>query len=231
MINHPERLDKDIDILRIAKKKPKQATEVKRKHYWEEEVVRGLSVPVVPTLPQSASRGDLVYLNGLYIYLDGWKLVTGGRRETTTRGGAVLPTGFIILPEPEAVYATKSGGGDIYVAVTNGGRMRRLVFDATALPSVDASATFAMTAGFDYDGSFDLLFTVVSNQISKTLEFTVTTAVGYDFNVATDTTGTGFKRIEIKGSPTITVTRRYTDESGLSYPCWAACGLVLFQKK
>jgi len=231
-MNYPERLNKDIDIFRVAKKKTKQATEVKRKRHWEEEAASGIAVPVVPSLPPSASRGELVYLDGLYIYLDSWELVTAGEAKTTsTNDKRTSPTGFIILPEPEAVYASKSGGGDVYVAVSNAGRMRRLVFDATSPPSSNASATFAATAGFDSDSSFDLLFTVVSNQISKTLQFTVTTAVGYNLNVPTDAAGAGFMRIEVKGSPTITVTRRYTDESGLSYPCWAACGLVLLQKK
>jgi hypothetical protein len=230
VINHPERLNKDIDLFRVGIKKPKKATEVRRKRYWEEEAGSGITVPVVTSLPQSASQGELVYYNGLYIYVDGWISVGGREVEVTTEGGAVPPTGFIILPEPEAVYATKTGGGDVYVAVSNVGRMRRLVFDATTLPSSNASATFAMTAGFESSKTYDLLFSVVSNQNSKNLYFSVYTDKSYDFVIETDGTGTGSTSIEIKGSPTITVTRRYTSESGLVYPCWTACGLVLFQR-
>jgi len=231
VINHPERLNKDIDLIRVAIKKPKQATEVRSKRYWEEEAVSSITVPVVSTLPASASRGELVYCNGLYVFVDGWMLISGGEvKATTAEGGTVPPTGFIILPEPEAVYATKTGGGDVYVAVSNGGRMRRLVFDATALPMNNASATFAMTAGFDSENTYDLQFFVVSNQNSKNLYFSVYTDKSYDFVIGTDGTGTGSTGIEIKGSPTITVTRRYTSESGLVYPCWAACGMVLYQR-
>lgn len=230
MINHPERLDKDIDFLHIAKKKPKQATEVRGKRHWEEGTGSGVVVPVVSSFPQSASRGQLVYYNGLYIFVDGWISVGDGKATTTDEGGTVPPTGFIILPEPEAVYATKSGGGDVYVAVSNGGRMRRLVFEAQTAPASDASATFAMTAGYDGGNTYDLLFTVVSNQNTKNLYFSIYTDKSYDFVIGTDGTGTGSTSIEIKGSPTITVTRRYASESGLSYPCWTACGLVLFQR-
>jgi hypothetical protein len=231
VINHPERLNKDIDLFRVAKKKPKQETEVKSKRYWEEEAGLNITVPVVSSLPQSASLGELVFCNGLYVYVDGWITVSsGGGGVTTTEGGTVPPTGFIILPEAEAVYATKTGGGDVYVAVSDGGRMRRLVFDATSLPSSDATATFAMTAGFDSQTTYDLLFSVVSNQNTKNLYFSVYTDKSYDFVIGTDGTGAGSTSIEIKGSPTIMVTRRYTSESGLAYPCWTACGLVLFQR-
>jgi hypothetical protein len=233
VINHPERLNRDIDLFRIAKKKPKQETEVRSKRHWEEEAGSKITVPVVSSLPSFASQGELVYCNGLYIYVDWWISVSsggGGGTTTTTEGGTVPPTGFIILPEPEAVYATKTGGGNVYVAVSNGGRMRRLVFDATSLPSSDASATFAMTAGFDSQTTYDLLFSVVSNQNTKNLYFSVYTDRGYDFVIETDGTGTGSTIVEIKGNPTIMVTRRYTSESGLVYPCWTACGLVLFQR-
>jgi hypothetical protein len=231
VIHHPERLNKDIDLIRIAKKKPKQATEFRGKRHWEEETGLGIAVPVVSSLPPSASRGELVYCNGLYVFVDGWILVSGGGEvKAISEGGTVPPTGFIILPEPEAVYATKTGGGNVYVAVANSGRMRRLVFDATALPSSNASATFAMTAGFDSENAYDLLFSVISNQNTKNLYFSVYTDKSYDFVIGTDGTGTGSTSIEIKGSPTITVTRRYTSESGLVYPCWTACGLVLFQR-
>jgi hypothetical protein len=230
VINHPERLNKDIDLIRVAVKKAKQATEVRRKRHWEEEVGLGIAVPVVSSLPQGASRGELVYCNGLYVFVDGWILVSGGVAEATTRDRAVPSTGFILLPEPEAVYATKTGGGDVYVAVSNSGRMRRLVFDATALPLNNASATFAMTAGFDGENTYNLLFSVVSNQNNKNLHFSVFTDSNYDFVIGTDETGRGSTSIEIKGSPTITVTRRYASESGVAYPCWTACGLVLFQR-
>jgi hypothetical protein len=230
VINHPERLNKDIDLIRVAVKKPKQATEVRRKRYWEDEGGLGIAVPVVSSLPQSASRGELVYCNGLYVFVDGWILVSGGGgAEATTRGRAVPSAGFILLPEPEAVYATKTGGGDVYVAVSNSGRMRRLVFDATALPSNNASATFAMTAGFDGENTYNLLFSVVSNQNNKNLHFSVYTDSNYDFVIGTDGTGTGSREIEIKSTPTITVTRRYTSESGVAYPCWTACGFVIFK--
>jgi hypothetical protein len=231
VINHPERLNKDIDLFRIAKKKPKQETEVRSKRHWEEENGLGITVPVVSSLPSSASRGELVYCNGLYVYVDGWTLVSGvggGRTQIKTGGGTVPPTGFILLPEPEAVYATKTGGGNVYVAVSNSGRMRRLVFDATTLPSTNASATFAMTAGFDSENTYNLLFYVVSNQNNKNLYFSVYTDKSYDFVIGTDGTGTGYTAVEIKGSPTIAVTRKYTSESGLVYPCWTACGFVVF---
>ena len=232
MIHHPERLNKDIDLIRIAKKKPKQAIEVKKKRYWEDEAGLGIAVPVVSSLPQSASRGELVYCDGLYVFVDGWILVSGGGgggAQASTGRGAVPTTGFIVLPEPEAVYATKTGGGDVYVAVSNSGRMRRLVFDATALPTNNASATFAMTAGFDGENTYNLLFSVVSNQNNKNLHFSVYTDNNYDFVIGTDGTGRGSTSIEIKGSPMITVTRRYTSESGVSYPCWTACGFVVFK--
>lgn len=232
VINHPERLNKDIDFIRIVTKKPQRPNEVKRERYWEEEADLGVVVPVLSSLPPSASQGEVVYCNGLYIFLDAWTLISGGGVGTTetTQSGTVPPTGFILLPELEAVYSTKTGGGDVYVAVSNDGRMRRLVFDATTLPSSDASVTFAMTAGWDSAKTYDLFFSVVSNQNSKNLSFSVFTDKSYNFVIGTDGTGAGSTGIEIKGSPTITITRRYTSESGLAYPCWTACGMVLFQK-
>jgi len=233
IIQHPEKLDREIDFLNVGirKAKPLQEAFQRRKQHWEQEDrPTGFSVPVVTSLPSSASKGDLVYCNGLYIYNNGWQRIDQPKTSQTvkTDGGALLQA-FVLLPEPEAVYATKTGGGSVYVAVTNSGRMRTLVFQAQAQPASDASASFGMNAGRKQEVKHNLMFIVNSNQSNKTLSFRVHTDNVYDFSVDVDGYGFGFFDLETGGSEVITVTRRYTQESGLVYPCWTACGFVVFK--
>jgi hypothetical protein len=232
IVQHPEKLDSRVDFLNVGvwKPKPQEETLQKRKKHWErEEKPFGISIPVVSSLPSSASNGDVVWCDGLYIYNDGWQRInnpTPRRSEGASGGGSVV--GVFLFPEPEAVYSSRTGGGTVYVVVTNSGLIRRLLFDATTLPSNDASATFGMTAGGDDKKIYNLLFSVISNQHNKELHFRIITDNTYDFVVATDGAGVGYGTIQIKSSSTITVTRRYSSESGLVYPCWTACALMLF---
>ena len=231
IVQHPEKLDSRVDFLNVGvwKPKPQEETLQKRKKHWErEEKPFGISIPVVSSLPSSASNGDVVWCDGLYIYNDGWQRIdnpTPRRSEGASGGGSVV--GVFLFPEPEAVYSSRTGSGTVYVAITNSGR-RCLVFEAQTPPASYASATFAMNAGENTNTQYKLSFIVNSNQQSKTLKFRVYTNNIYDFDVATDNFGLGVLVIEISGSPTITVTRRYTEESGISYPCWTACSFLLF---
>jgi hypothetical protein len=230
LIQHPERLDKAIDFIHISRKKTVKPSTTKRKQYWEkEEKPLGLSVPILPSLPVVASAGDLVYSDGLYIFINGsWQRIDQSVTQMGRGGaGGSGSIAFVLSPEPEAVYATKTGGGDVYVALTTSGRMRRLVFEAQTTPASDASATFAMNAGRNANVRYSLSLIVVSNQSNKTLSFRVYTDNTYDVVVTTDSGGFGSQAVEIGGSDTITVTRRYTQESGLVYPCWTACGFVI----
>jgi len=232
IVQHPEKLDSRVDFLNVGvwKPKPQQETFQKRKQHWErEEKLFGISIPIVSSLPVSASNGDMVWCDGLYIYNGGWQRIDSPPAKgsvSVSAGGSV--GGILLFPEPEAVYSSRTGGGTVYVAVTNNGRMRRLVFDATTQPSNDASATIAMTAETNAEKNYNLLFSVISNQYNKELHFRINTVVAHDLVITTDGTGMGFRSIETKGGQTITVTRRYTSESGLNYPCWAACALMLF---
>jgi len=237
-VQHPERLDSKVDFLNVAVRKPKpqQKPFLRRKRHWEqEERLSGSSIPIVSSLPTSASNGDLVYYDGLYIYHNGWQridqtsvvAVAGGTGGAGGVYGGASSLGVVLSPEPEAVYATRTGGGDVYVAVTNSGRMRSLVFDAQTQPAFDASASFAMSAGGESGAKHNLSFIVRSNQTNRTFRFRVYTDNTYDFVVGVDSSGFGFLVLEIGGSDVITVTRRYTQESGVVYPCWTACGFVV----
>ena len=238
IVQYPERLDSKVDFLNVAVRRAKlqQKPFLRRKKHWEqEEKPSGGSIPIVSSLPASASNGDLVYYDGLYIYHNGWQRIaqTSVMTVAGVAGGAggaydgASSLGVVLLPEPEAVYATKTGGGDVYVAVTNGGRMRSLVFDAQTLPASDASASFAMNAGRGNGVRYNLSFVVNSNQSNRTFSFRVYTNNTYDFVVGVDSSGFGFLVLEIGGSEVITVTRRYTQESGVVYPCWTSCGFVV----
>jgi hypothetical protein len=232
IVQHPEKLDTKVDFLNVGVRKAKvqHKSIFKRKQHWEQkESFSGVSIPIADSLPTSASNGDLVWCNGLYIYNDGWQRIdqpiTG---QTIKTVGGVLQT-FVLLPEPEAVYATRTGSGSVYVAISNSNRMRTLVFEAQNQPVSDASASFAMNVGREGGAKYNLSFIVNSNQSNKTLSFRVYTDNVYDFPVAVDSNGFGVLVLEIGGSETITVTRRYTEESGLVYPCWTACGFVIFK--
>jgi hypothetical protein len=227
-IHHPERIEKAIAYVHVAQIKAIKSAFTKRKQHWEKEATPSAgSIPVVTSLPSSASEGELVYFDGLYIYVNGsWVRINQPTVRATAGGVWASSGGVVLLPEPEAVYATKTGGGDVYVAVTNSGRVRSLVFEAQSQPAVDASATFAMNTGME-NAKHKLSFGVRSNQPNKTLSFRVYTDNTYDFVVATDGGGYGSHELELVGTPTITVTRRYTQESGLVYPCWTACSFVV----
>jgi len=233
IVQHPEKLDGKIDFLNIGirQAKIKFSPFLKRKPYWErEERLLGVSIPVVDVLPTSASNGDLVWCNGLYIYNDGWQRIDQPVTTQTVRAvGGGVSQASLLLPEPEAVYATRTGGGSVYVAIANGGRMRTLVFEAQTQPVSDASASFAMNVGRESGVKHILSFIVNSNQANKTLSFRIYTDNIYDFPIVVDSNGFGSLVLEIGGSEVITVTRRYTGESGLVYPCWVSCGFVLFK--
>jgi len=229
IIQHPERLDNKVDFLNVGVRKAKSLQKAfqKRKQHWEQEGKSfGASIPVVDSLPTSASNGDLVWCNGLYIYNGGWQRIDQPTTGQTVRAVGEVLQASLLLPEPEAVYATKVGGGSVYVAITNG-LMRTLVFEAQSQPASDASASFAMNVGRERGVKHRLLFIVNSNQSNKTLSFRVYTDNTYDFPVSVDSSGFGFLVLEIGGSDVITVTRLYTQESGLVYPCWTACGFVI----
>jgi hypothetical protein len=232
IVQHPEKLDSRVDFLNVAVRKAKLQHKpfLKRKQHWEqEERPTGLSIPVVSSLPSSGSNGDLVYCNGLYIFSDGWQRIDQPITSQTVRAVGGVSQASVLLPEPEAVYATRAGGGAVYVAISNSGRLRTLVFEAPTQPASDASASFAMNAGRERGVKYNLSFIVNSNQSNRTLSFRVYTDNIYDFPVAVDSNGFGVLVLEIGGSEVITVTRRYTEESGLVYPCWTACGFVVFK--
>jgi hypothetical protein len=230
IVQYPEKLDSKVDFLNVGIRKAKlqQKTLFKRKQYWEqEEKLLGLSVPTVSSLPSSASNGDVVYCNGLYIYNNGWQRIDQDAVQATAVNISGSVTDVVLLPEAEAVYSSRTGGGSVYVAVTNSGRMRSLVFDAQSQPTSDASATFAMTAGLEESAKYKLLVNVRSNQANKTFSFRIFTDNAYNVVVAVNSYGLGSQTITIGGAKTITVTRVYTQESGISYPCWTACSFVI----
>jgi hypothetical protein len=244
-MQHPERLDKYAELLNIGvrvidpKLKPfikafkrkiweeKKEEEKKEKERKEEKTGASITkVPVVASLPATASDGDLVYCEGLYVYSKGWQRIDKPLSPTSVVFGAIKAIAVTI--EPEAVYATKTGDGDVYVAV-NEQHLRSLVFEAQTPPANDASAKFAMSSGIETTETYKLMFSVTSNQPNKTLRFAVDLDNTYDFPVATDAFGAGSVVLDIRGSTVVKVTRRYTYESGLVYPCWTSCALMLFK--
>ena len=233
-IQHPERIQKDVGFLTVAKRKKAEIPKEQRfKRYWEIEREREASVvvPIYDSLPALGEYGELVYSNGLYIFLNQWVEI-GGSGGGGIGGKVTIPSvGFLIQPSPEAVYATKGGGGDVYVVVTDSGRMKAVTFEATALPTEDATTTFALTAGAETNETHTLVLYVVSNQSSKTLRFSVITDDEKNVDVDVDASGVGLSVVDIKGNKTITLKRRYTAESGITFPCWSACGLILLVKE